>query len=51
MRFKISSESLLRGETPDFKAIKYARIRATKPPVGPAGNGGKIHQTTARSQR
>ena len=51
MKTIISSEALLRGEVPDFRAIKYARIRSTKPPIAPAGNGGKIHQTTARGQR
>jgi len=47
----ISSEALARGETPDFKALKYAKIIRAKPPVGPSGNGGKFHHTTARGQR
>ncbi len=51
MKAKISSEVLLRGETTDFRAIKYAKIRSTKPPIAPAGNGGKISQTTARGMR
>ena len=46
-----SSEALARGETPDFKAIKYAQIHAIKPPVAPPGNGGKIHHTIPRVQK
>jgi hypothetical protein len=46
-----SSEALARGETPDFKAIKYAKIHAIKPPVAPPGNGGKIHHTIPRGQK
>ena len=51
MSLKISPEALLRGETPDFKAMKYARIHRTKPPVAPAGNCGKIHQISGKGQR
>lgn len=47
---KISPEALLRGEKPDFKAMKYARVHRIKPPVSPSGNGG-IRQTSARGQR
>ena len=47
----MSSEALARGEVPDFRAIKYARIIRVKPPIGPSGNGGRISHTTARGQR
>ena len=51
MKLIISSEALTRGERPDFKAMKYARVHRVKPPVSPSGNGGNIHQKTARGQR